>query len=103
MKIYNNPYLTDTASVSYINRKKEQGTSSSSSAADGHNYDSITISSAPQQTPETSFRERMASRISLETRQSASPQKLDQIQSQIQSGTYVVDSSLIADRLLSMD
>lgn len=63
-----------------------------------HQYDSLTISAAP--TGESRFQKELVSRISHEIRTSTTTGDIQMLRNQVASGTYQVDPSAIAARML---
>lgn len=96
MKI--NPY---TEHVSCPSRSAASPSQSGGPAAPkaGKSHDTITVGA---QTPprETTFRDLLASRISMEVRHTASPEKLDLLSRQIADGTYQTDADQIAEAIM---
>lgn len=69
-----------------------------SEAPTSHNYDSVTISSAP--TGESRFQRDLVSRLSNEIRTATTTGDIQSLRRQVASGTYEVDASAIAARIL---
>lgn len=64
------------------------------------NYDSITISAAP--TGESRFQMELVSRLSNEIRTSTTTGDIQSLRAQVAAGTYQVDASAIAARMLHL-
>lgn len=99
MKILNSQYRIDQLAA-YRSTQKNQTTAGTTGADSSSKYDSVVISSQARPSAEKTFQEHLSSRISMEVKQNAPAQKIDDLKNQIQSGSYVVDAGLIADKLL---
>ncbi|MCI8886243.1 MAG: flagellar biosynthesis anti-sigma factor FlgM [Dorea sp.] len=67
---------------------------------DGHNFDAVIIKSDPRQIEERTFAKDVSRRLSSEMKDTASADKLHNLQEQITAKTYHVDAHAIAARML---
>lgn len=78
----------------------ERASRPAEAAAAHGNYDSFTISSAP--TGEDRFQMELVSRLSHEIRTSTTTGDIQALRAQVANGTYQVDASAIAARMLHL-
>lgn len=79
---------------------KRQMPHSSSSRKASRNFDGITIQSGIELNPEQQFADALTSRLSLEIRKPVSPNRIQDLQQQIDQGTYQIDINCIADKIM---
>ncbi len=67
---------------------------------DGHNFDAVIIKSDPRQIEEHTFAKAVAQRLSSEVKNTASSDKIQNLQNQVAANEYHVDAHAIAARML---
>lgn len=67
---------------------------------DGHNFDAVIIKSDPRQIEERTFAKDVSRRLSSEVKNTASADKIQNLQEQISANTYHVDAHAVAARML---
>lgn len=80
---------------------KKQTAHAETPAKTSRNFDAITISSEVETSQEQMFASSLTSRLSLELRKPANTGMVEDLQRQIEQGTYQVDVNVIADRILA--
>lgn len=87
---YFNPYKNIT----------RQSLSTAREVRTSQNFDGITLSSSPDISSEKAFADSLSSRILLEIKKPASSEKISNLQSQVEQGTYEADINAIVDRIM---
>lgn len=95
----------DTNYISPYNNMKKTITKAADTVKPTRNFDEITIHSAvvnpsDSASAETVFADALSKRLLLELRKPTSTQKIEELQQQIEQGTYEVDINRIADRIM---
>lgn len=85
---------TDLRSVS----RNASGTSIAPN--NGHSFDAVIIKSNPRQIEERTFAKTLSGEISSEVRETASPEKVQDLRQQVAEGRYAVDAYAVASRIL---
>ena len=97
MKITIGTLLNNPAELRPISR----GTSGVSANPDsGHSYDAVIIKSHPRQIEEHCVAKSIARELSAEVRETASREKIQDLQQQVAEGRYSVDAYAVASRML---
>ena len=95
----------DTTFIPSYNNMKKTIAKSADTVKPARNFDEITIhaaavNSSDSTATETAFADALSKRLLLELRKPTSPQKVEELQQQIEQGTYEVDINRIADRIM---
>lgn len=95
----------DTNYIAPYNNMKKTITKPTDTTKSMRKFDEITIhssahSSAESVSSEAAFVDSVSKRILLEIRKPTSPEKIEELQQQIEQGTYEVDINRIADRIM---
>lgn len=97
MKISLNHLIRNYTDVS----KHTKGTSAVHSISNTeHNFDAITIQSNPRQIEERTFSELVAKQLFHAVSNDVSEEKVNSLQTQVEAGTYQIDSRSIASKIL---
>ena len=83
-----------------IHTKENPAPSAVSPNNDSHKFDALIIQSKPRQIEEHTFAKSVSLRLSSEVSQTASAEKLQNLQNQVSENTYQVDAYAIASRML---
>lgn len=66
----------------------------------GHKYDAVIIKSNPRQIEEHTFAKAVSQKLSAEVKETASPEKIQDLQQQVADGRYSVDAYAVAAKML---
>ncbi len=78
----------------------KEGSISHAAGSGGHNFDAVIIQSNPREIEEHHFAKVLAERLSSEIKNSAAPEKIHDLKSQISGNAYTVDVHAIASKIL---
>ncbi|MCI8639974.1 MAG: flagellar biosynthesis anti-sigma factor FlgM [Coprococcus sp.] len=70
------------------------------SSNDGHSFDAIIIKSNPRQIEEHTFAKSVSQKLSSEVKNTASEERIKNLQDQVAAHTYQIDTYAIASRML---
>lgn len=98
MRILTNYFNTLYNNTKIRQNQDQAGITASESAK--YNYDAVTIRSTSPEALDSKFASALNARIKGELQQPTSAEKLEDLKSRIENGTYQVDANKIAERIL---
>lgn len=93
-------YFNTLYNTSKMRQNKEQ-TGSSAPGSTKNNFDAITIHSTSPEALDHKFVSALKASLKEQMKEPVSEQKLEDLKSRIENGTYQVDANKIAERILS--
>ncbi len=99
MKISTNNIIKNYTDLR-LHTKENSAPSVATPNNDSHKFDALIIQSKPWQIEEHTFAKSVSRQLSAEVSQTASAEKLQNLQNEISGNTYQVDAHAIASRML---